>query len=910
MAPPSFSLAAILLFIILATLLSTVRGNGNDNGRETRRLLVGAVLPHSLFYIRPYHRILRSALAEFSRSKTEKFMFPSIYPEINYELVTLPLKPTPKEILDALCNKFLLQNVTAILYLSNSDVYGSNTASSQYLLQLTAYLGIPVIWWNADNSGLLQKASVLQFAPSIEHQAAAMLSILKRYNWHQFSIVTTEIAGFNEFIQTIKIQLDNPDFKFILLNTVCVDCEDIKCVNERLSELKKTETRVILLYSNVDEAAIIMESAAELELTKKDFVWIVTQSIIGNIEPDKAQIVPSSFPPGMLGVHFDISQKVLLQKQIEMAVKVFGHGLELFVRDHNNSNISLVPQVSCEDEGEAKWIQGQRFHAILKNVSIVGGEFPLEFNSDGTLKYAELEVMNMNEHQQWDKIGRWANGVLEITDIVWPGNSHVPPQGVPEKFHLKVVFLEEPPFVKLTEPNALSGKCIDRGTLCRMAKESELVGINITLAQRNSSYFMCCSGFSIDLLEILARDLGFTFELFRVEDGVWGREVNKKWNGLVSSLLSRRADLVMTAFKINAEREAAIDFTIPFMDTAVAIVVAKRTGIISPKAFLEPFDTISWLFILLISIQLAAISIFSFEWCSPSGYNCTTQPPRDHKFSLFRTYWLVWAILFGASVSVDCPRGYTARYMSSVWAMFAVVFLAIYTANLAAFMITKDEYYNLQGIDDQRLVNPYSMMPPLKFSTVPYGNTEYLLLKNYPAMYRYMKPLNRTTVIEGISGIKNGELDAFVYDATVLTHLVGQDVGCSLLTVGSWYAMSGYGIGFPKNSKYLNSFNRQLMMYKENGDLERLQKYWFPTGCKPSKKDRTSSNPLSLVQFTSAFLLLSLGIGLAFIILGLEHIYFRYLRKHLAKTDTGGCCALVSLVISFMNNLETLMQMF
>ena len=54
-------------------------------------------------------------------------------------------------------------------------------------------------------------------------------------------------------------------------------------------------------------------------------------------------------------------------------------------------------------------------------------------------------------------------------------------------------------------------------------------------------------------------------------------------------------------------------------------------------------------------------------------------------------------------VYVGTPRSFSARVLGMVWAGFAMIIVASYTANLAAFLVLDRPEASISGIDDARV---------------------------------------------------------------------------------------------------------------------------------------------------------------------------------------------------------------
>ncbi len=68
---------------------------------------------------------------------------------------------------------------------------------------------------------------------------------------------------------------------------------------------------------------------------------------------------------------------------------------------------------------------------------------------------------------------------------------------------------------------------------------------------------------------------------------------------MIGELLENRADLILTSLKVTTERNVAIDFSVPLMETGIALIVALRRGAISTTAFLSKKKISKYEFVLL-----------------------------------------------------------------------------------------------------------------------------------------------------------------------------------------------------------------------------------------------------------------------------------------------------------------------
>uniref|UniRef100_A0AAY4AD97 Glutamate receptor n=1 Tax=Denticeps clupeoides TaxID=299321 RepID=A0AAY4AD97_9TELE len=773
------------------------------------------------------------------------------------ELVTMN-ETDPKSIINRICALMTRNWLQGVVFGDDTD----QEAIAQILDFISAQTHIPILGIRGGSSMIMaakdDNSMFFQFGPSIEQQASVMLNIMEEYDWYIFSIVTTYYPGYQDFVNRVRSTIENSfvgwELEEVLLLDMSVDDGDSKIQNQ----LKKLQSPVILLYCTKEEAGTIFEVAHSVGLTGYGYTWIVPALVAGD-----AVNVPSVFPTGLISVSYD----------------EWDYGLEARVRDAV-AIIAMATSTMMLDRGPHTLLKsgchgGPRLPRYLMNVTFEGRN--LSFSEDGYQMHPKLVIILLDKERQWDRVGKWENGSLTMKYHVWPRFELYSGAEERQDDHLSIVTLEEAPFVIVEDVDPLSGTCMRNTVPCR----KQLKLLNQT-GESGIYIKRCCKGFCIDILKKIAKSVKFTYDLYLVTNGKHGKKINGTWNGMVGEVVQKNAHMAVGSLTINEERSEVIDFSVPFIETGISVMVSRSNGTVSPSAFLEPFSADVWVMMFVMLLIVSAVAVFVFEYFSPVGYNrCLAdgREPGGPSFTIGKAIWLLWGLVFNNSVPVQNPKGTTSKIMVSVWAFFAVIFLASYTANLAAFMIQEEYVDQVSGLSDKKFQRPNDYTPPFRFGTVPNGSTERNIRNNYKEMHSYMTSFHQRNVDEALQSLKTGKLDAFIYDAAVLNYMAGRDEGCKLVTIGSGYifATTGYGIAIQKDSGWKRQVDLAILALFGDGEMEELESLWL-TGICHNEKNEVMSSQLDVDNMAGVFYMLGAAMALSLITFICEHLFYWQLR--------------------------------
>uniref|UniRef100_A0A672LQR0 Glutamate receptor n=1 Tax=Sinocyclocheilus grahami TaxID=75366 RepID=A0A672LQR0_SINGR len=781
---------------------------------------------------------------------------------------------SPRTLLSQLCDLLAARPLQGLVYEDERPLPLASGPLAPMLEFVSAQTGLPIVAVGG-GAGLgrvpQETGSIfLQFSSSTALQLEVIFEVLEEYDWTAFSVVSTRHHGYQDFLSVVEGLTDGSFIGWEKKSVVMLNLTDDPGGARARRLLKENDAQVRLLYCSQEEAEQVFHAAWAAGQASASHIWFA-------VGPALSELGLTGLPSRLFAVRPQ-GWRDEPRRRIARGVSILTHGAVALRKDYGSFILILSGSLPSQQTVSAVFSLLCRY---FSNITLGGRDY--SFNNEGYLANPFLDVISYTPGSGWEDVGWWENGVLRLRYPAWSryGPFLQPPD---DAQHLRVVTLEERPFVIVELADPASGTCIRDSVPCRRPLNARLEGV--------APMKQCCKGFCIDILKRLAKIVGFTYDLYLVTNGKHGKKIDGVWNGMVGEVVYKRADMAIGSLTINEERSEVVDFSVPFVETGISVMVSRSNGTVSPSAFLEPYSPAVWVMMFVMCLTVVAVTVFIFEFFSPVGYNRSLQSGKKaggSKFTIGKSIWLLWALVFNNSVPVENPKGTTSKIMVLVWAFFAVIFLASYTANLAAFMIQEEYIDTVSGLSDKKFQHPTDQYPPLKFGTVPNGSTEKNIRSNYPDMHQYMIKYNQRSVEDAISHLKTGKLDALIYDAAVLNYMARKDEGCKVMTIGSGkvFATTGYGIALIKNSRWKRPLDLALLQLVGDDEIEMLERLWLSGICHNDKIEVMSSK-LDIDNMAGVFYMLLVAMGLSLLVFAWEHLVYWRLRHCMSKMGQSG----------------------
>lgn len=289
-------------------------------------------------------------------------------------------------------------------------------------------------------------------------------------------------------------------------------------------------------------------------------------------------------------------------------------------------------------------------------------------------------------------------------------------------------------------------------------------------------------GISIDLWQRIAEGLNIEYEF---------RELS------LQELLDRTADhsidAAVAALTITPDRENILDFTHPFHSTGLGIAVSATQE--TPwLAVIRKVFSLAFLKILAALTGLLLLVGFLVWWFERKKNQQHFSPNALE--GIGSGFWWSAVTMTTVGYGDKAPVTVGGRLLALVWMFAAIIMISSFTAAIASALTVTQLDTPVQGPED---------LPGVRVGTVAESTSAAYLRNNRVAF------VSHDTVLEGLSALVSGKIEAFVYDAPLLKYLVSQHHQASLQVLPRTFLRQNYGFAFCEGSPLREPVNRILL---------------------------------------------------------------------------------------------------
>ncbi|KAL1131739.1 hypothetical protein AAG570_011352, partial [Ranatra chinensis] len=745
-------------------------------------------------------------------------------------------------------------------------IFGPQSSETSSIVHsISSSLNIPHLSMQWDGSNMPPGYTVNIF-PDPKLLTKAIIDVIEDMDWKSYSIIYEDDDALIRLQEVLKAHKGALTSEGYVPFTVW-KLQDNQDYRPLLKEIQMSSETHIVLDCSTENIMTILSQAKEVNMMGDYHSYILTSLDAHTIDYGEfkygrtnitalklmdtqkhmvqAVVHDWLFNEGQRGRVLDVSPETVKTESalINDAVKFYARAM------HNLNQEISVSSLRCNET--RTWSPGLQLINYMNYIEVEGMTGKIKLDGAGRRTFFTVEITELSQNG-FRKIGSWdpVNGI-NYTRTKSEMDSEIF-QSISNKTFIVVSRLGNP-YLKVKEGQGLVGN--DR-----------------------------FEGYSIDLIDEIAKDLGFKYAFVLVPDGQYGtfNKETKQWNGLIKELRERRADLAICDLTITYERRSAVDFTMPFMTLGISILFS--TPVTQPPSlfsFLSPLSLDVWIYMATAYLGVSLLLYFlcritPAEWDNPHPCNPTPEE-LECNFSLHNCLWFS----IGSLMAQGCdllPKAISTRMLAGMWWFFVLIMISSYTANLAAFLTMERMDATIESVEDLAKQNK------IKYGVLQGGSSLSFFrdsnVTTYQKMWSVMESTRPSVFVknneEGVDRVLKGKRGyAFFMESTSIEYQVEQH--CELTQVGGLLDSKGYGIAMPFNSPYRTAISGSVLKMQESGKLHELKNKWWKEKsgktCDAEAPEGAKNNELGMSNVGGVFLVLIGGCSVAFLVAIMEFLW-------------------------------------